>query len=173
MGEIGMNLVLLNTWVEPFKANRSAVACVLRRLALVERLDWVTRDVSHPENVAQHTDCMIKMVIRLARRLPELDLKRACQICFVHEWLKAEADEVGEIAPAALLEFEGQSTPEGSFAFQLDMFQAMEKAWLYQRLGYNVRTLDFIERDERHLVHPVLLEELMTLRTAIFYRGCR
>lgn len=97
--------------------------------------------------------------------------KQRREIANMHR-LCARLGEVGEFTLAAFLEFEFCSTPAGSFAKQMDKFQAMEQAWFYEshQLG-NVRAMDFVEYDGDKITHPVLLADLADLKAEIAAHG--
>ncbi|HYF97683.1 MAG TPA: HD domain-containing protein [Coxiellaceae bacterium] len=62
------------------------------------------------------------------------------------------------------LRFENSSDKVAVLARQIDMYQAIEKALEYEKLGYPVSTQDFISYAEPTIIHPVLIQRLTDLK---------
>jgi|SRR3989339_95245 len=60
--------------------------------------------------------------------------------------------------------FENKKDAASLFARQVDKLQAMEKAFEYEQKGETVSTQEFIDQDEKEIIHSVLVNRLKILK---------
>ncbi len=77
------------------------------------------------------------------------------------EKVTRDKGELGKKIMELWLEFEKGEGEMASFARQLDKYQAVIKAFEYEKQGWNVSTKDFIDYTrKRGLIHPLLIKKV-------------